>query len=166
MTDSRHSVSGVYERFAPQIYAWAYRLLGRHHDALDVMQDVFIKWITQCKQDEPQRPAGWLRRVTLNRAVDVARKRREPVDIERVKQNLPGSDAELDGGDLEILRSDVTGALRRLPEMQRTVLVAKVYDEMTFAEIAEELDISVSTAKTHYVRAVGSLRDRLRKRWL
>jgi len=166
MTDSGHSTSGIFERFAPQVYAWAYRLLGRHHDALDVVQDVFIKWTTQCRKDEPQRPAGWLRRVTLNRAVDVARKRHEPVDLELVGPRLASSDASPDDGDLDTLRSDVSAALRLLPEMQRSVLVAKVYDELTFAEVAEELDISMSTAKTHYVRALGSLRDRLRNRWL
>ena len=77
-----------------------------------------------------------------------------------------GSSATLDGGDREIFRADVSRALHQLPEMQRAVLVAKVYDDLTFAQISEELSISLSTAKTHYVRAVTALRDALRDRWL
>ena len=42
------------------------------------------------------------------------------------------------------------------------MVVAKVYESMTFAEIALELDLAVSTVKTHYLRALQSLRDRLR----
>jgi DNA-directed RNA polymerase specialized sigma24 family protein len=40
-----------------------------------------------------------------------------------------------------------------------------VYDEMTFAEIAAELSVAISTVKTHYLRAVQAVRDRLRPRW-
>jgi len=67
--------------------------------------------------------------------------------------------------DVETLRHDVTAGLAKLSDLQRSVLVAKVYDEMTFAEIAAELDVAVSTAKTHYLRAVRTIRDRLQSRW-
>ena len=56
-------------------------------------------------------------------------------------------------------------ALRKLTEIQRAVLVAKVYDTMTFAQIAAELDLAVSTVKTHYLRAVRALRNQLEPRW-
>ena len=35
----------VFEEHRDEVYRWAYRLVGRHHDALDVAQDVFVKWI-------------------------------------------------------------------------------------------------------------------------
>jgi RNA polymerase sigma-70 factor (ECF subfamily) len=166
MTDNRNSSSGLYEHFAPQVYAWAYRLLGRHHDAMDVVQDVFIRWTSQCARRRPDRPAGWLRRVTLNRAVDVARKRRDAADVASVEPEAAISTATFDGSDREVFRADVSRALHQLPEMQRAVLVAKVYDDLTFAQVSEELSISSSTAKTHYLRAVTALRDLLRDRWL
>ena len=67
--------------------------------------------------------------------------------------------------DRATLREDIAAALDRLTDVQRSVLVAKVYDEMTFAEIAMELSIAVSTVKTHYLRAVQAVRDRLRTKW-
>ena len=62
-------------------------------------------------------------------------------------------------------RQLIAAAMDKLSEVQRGVLVAKVYDEMTFAEIAAELDLALSTVKTHYLRAVRAVRDRLERRW-
>jgi RNA polymerase sigma factor (sigma-70 family) len=67
--------------------------------------------------------------------------------------------------DRATLREDIASALDRLSDIQRSVLVAKVYDEMTFAAIAAEMNVAVSTVKTHYLRAVQAVRDRLRPRW-
>jgi len=153
-----------FESFAGEIYGWAYRLLGRHHDALDVVQDVFIRWNRQCVRDTPQQPRGWLRSVTLNRSIDLIRQRRV---------NQPLSDAAAwraawpheAGPERDELRADVAVALEQLSDIQRAVLVAKVYDELTFAQIAEELDVAVSTAKTHYVRALARLGAELQPRW-
>ncbi len=157
-------VATRFEQHAQDVYGWAYRLLGRHHDALDVVQDVFLRWSKQCEQEVPSVPRGWLRRVTVNRAVDVVRGRRSD-------RGLVDDIAEADGAavadraiDEEALRADVAAALNRLTDVQRVVLIAKVYDEMTFAQIAAEHGVSMSTAKTHYLRAVRVVRDRLR-RW-
>lgn len=165
MSDDRGSTSNVYELYAPQVYGWAYRFLGRHHDALDVVQDVFLKWMAQCTRGTPDRPRGWLRRVTVNRAIDVARQRRETPEADIQVADRDGDEQALVRSDREVLREDVATAMQRLPEMQRAVLVAKVYDELTFAQVADELDISVSTAKTHFLRALTAMRERLRVRW-
>ncbi len=155
-----------FEQYAGEIYGWAYRLLGRHHDALDVVQDVFLRWDAQCAQQEPTRPHGWLRRVTLNRAIDLHRQRSavyESADLLPGQQSGQGDTAAR--LDQEVLRDDVATAFGRLSDVQRSVLVAKVYDDLTFAQIAAELELAVSTVKTHYLRAVQSVRDRLQRRW-
>ncbi|MGB2984378.1 MAG: RNA polymerase sigma factor [Phycisphaerae bacterium] len=160
-----------FEQYTGEVYGWAYRLLGRHHDALDVVQDVFLRWDAQCARQAPQRPRGWLRRVTLNRAIDLRRQRQttqEPQALACADSAQAETGGPSDVGtriDQEILRDDITVALDRLSEIQRGVLVAKVYDEMTFAEIATELNLALSTVKTHYLRAVRTVRDRLQRRW-
>jgi RNA polymerase sigma-70 factor (ECF subfamily) len=160
------SRSGGFEQYAGQVYAWAYRFLGRHHDALDVVQDVFLRWNQQCTQGLPLQPRGWLRRVTLNRAIDVSRKRQTDADPTLRAMEARSMVAEsVDMLDRATLRQDIASALDRLSDVQRSVLVAKVYDELTFAEIAAEMSLAVSTVKTHYLRAVQAVRDRLRPRW-
>lgn len=165
MSDDRGSTANVYELYARQVYGWAYRFLGRHHDALDVVQDVFLKWMAQCMRGTPDHPRGWLRRVTVNRAIDVARQRRERPEADIQVADRYGTEQALVRDDREVLREDVSTAMQRLPEMQRAVLVAKVYDELTFAQVADDLGIAVSTAKTHFVRALTAMRERLRARW-
>ena len=160
------SRSGGFEQYAGQVYRWAYRFLGRHHDALDVVQDVFLRWDQQCTRSRPSQPRGWLRRVTLNRAIDVCRKRQADVGPVADTMDLRAADeGAVEMLDRATLREDIASALDRLSDIQRSVLVAKVYDEMTFAAIAAEMNVAVSTVKTHYLRAVQAVRDRLRPRW-
>ena len=154
----------AFEAYRNEVYAWAYRLLGGHHDALDVAQDVFLKWVDQCRDAPPRNPRAWLRRVTIHRAIDyrranTSRRAREvgsPPSTVQVNDSLASR---------EELRSQVAYAMESLSEMQRSVLVAKVFDGLTFARISAELEIAVPTAKTHYLRAVAALRDRLGEQW-
>ena len=155
-----------FEQYHGEVYGWAYRLLGCHHDALDVVQDVFLRWDAQCTREAPARPHGWLRQVTLNRAIDLRRRRRtasDPGDNVIQQQAIRGDAAAR--LDQEVLRDDIAAALDLLSDAQRSVLVAKVYDEMTFARIGDEMGLAVSTVKTHYLRAVRTVRDRLQRRW-
>ncbi|MFQ5423688.1 MAG: RNA polymerase sigma factor [Phycisphaerae bacterium] len=157
-----------FDRYTGDVYGWAYRLLGHHHDALDVVQDVFLRWVEQCRSEMPSTPRGWLRRVTLNRALDIVRRR--ATSPMRMEGSLAASPAPAPAEtyehlDAAALRSDIADALAALTDMQRGVLVAKIYDGMTFAQIAEDLDIAVPTAKTHYLRAIRAVRERLAPRW-
>lgn len=156
------------DEHAAAVYGWAYRVLGRHHDALDVSQDVMLRWVKQSREEIPRSVRAWLRRVTVNRSLDLLRRRRpdESVDLNRRDEEIAGASVdEADAIDLRTLRGDIGAALLDLSDQQRSVLVAKTYDGMTFAEVAIELDISPSTAKTHYLRALRVLRDRLQPRW-
>lgn len=155
----------TFQDYANQVYGWAYRLLGRHHDALDVVQDVFLKWSQQCAADRPDKPRGWLRRVTLNRAIDLIRGRSAEAGPARIDTAGSPSPHLVEPLDASELRLDIAASLERLSEAQRAVLIAKVYDELTFSQIAEEMDLAVPTVKTHYLRALAGVRDRLRRRW-
>jgi len=104
----------------------------------------------------------------MNRAIDVRRgwsvTRRAQQSAARTEWAFEEARGEAEA-DEDSLRRDVAEALSDLTEMQRSVLVAKVYDEMTFAEIANEWGAAVSTVKTHFVRALQSVRLRLHPRW-
>lgn len=156
----------TFEPYTNDVYGWAYRLLGRHHETLDVVQDVFLKWTTQCNQSVPDHPKSWLRRVTMNRAIDVIRKnQRSPEHISDIDTNISSPVRSMDHAEQSELRQDIAMAIDRLTEQQRSVLVAKIYDGITFAQIAEEMKLAVSTVKTHYLRAIRVMRDRLQKSW-
>jgi len=157
--------TATFEDFQHDVYHWAFRLLGKHEDSLDVIQDVFLRWSEQCRRDPPSLPRPWLRRVTINRAVDRLREKR----AQRQKENIPVTEDSTQpasaSSDQEALRLDVAAALNRLTDLQRGVLAAKVFESQTFADIAAEYGVSMSTVKTHYLRAVRAVRDKLQPRW-
>ena len=154
----------TFQRYRHDVYAWAYRLLGRHHDALDVAQDVFLRWMRQMRQAPPDHPRSWLRSVTINRAIDLLRAPRpEALGAESVSVLHRADDrSEAEGDEL---RAAVAAAMTDLSEMQRSVLTAKVHDDLTFAQIAAEHGLAVPTVKTHYLRALRAVRDRLERDW-
>lgn len=154
----------AFELYRGEIYTWAYRLVGRHHDALDVVQDVFLRWIQNDDRSTLRNPRAWLRRVTIHRAIDFARSR--SADRKRERKSAKSEVGSFtDQTQQDELRADLVAALDKLSDMQRSVLIAKVFDGLTFARIAAEMEIAVSTAKTHYLRALTTMRHRLGNRW-
>ena len=143
-----------------QVYAWAYRLVQNHHDALDVTQEVFLRWWrTRRDGTALANPIGWLRRVTVNLAIDAIRSAaRDPVG------RSPQASVAVDSPDparTETARR-IAEALDALTDRQRCVVVAKAYDGCTFTQIAEQLGAAVPTVKTHYLRGLQTLRNKLR----
>jgi RNA polymerase sigma factor (sigma-70 family) len=166
--------SSAFQQHRDDVYRWAYRLLGRHHDALDVAQDVFVRWSQATGADSRdvkpsmlassqaafENPRAWLRRVTINRAIDVMRARTTAIALAEQPQLGPHITDDLERAEL---RQEITLALESLTDSQRSVLVSKVFDDLTFAQIAAEQGLAIPTVKTHYLRAVIALRDRLHR---
>ena len=94
---------------------------------------------------------GWVLRVTTNVAIDVVRRRRPNVVVAPV----PDSD------EATTLRLALVDALRRLPQRQREVVALRYLSDLTEADVAAALGISLSSVKKHTSRALASLRGRL-----
>ncbi len=150
------------EEYVGQVYAWAYRLLQNHHDTMDVSQEVSIKWLqAKDKGQRPANPVAWLRRVTINLAIDAIRvrtRKEQQAQVNQLEASTSGHAAELV---TQETARQITTALEFLTEQQRSVVVAKVYDGYTFAQIARQMELAVPTVKTHYLRALRKLRIKL-----
>jgi len=158
----------VFRRHRDEVYRWAMRLLGRHHDANDVVQDVFVRWFVAYRNDSPVNARSWLRRVTMNRAIDLIRQAERGRDAHAPLAVLRRDDVRCDPppADQAELREAILAALDTLTESQRDVLMARVFDDQTFAAIAHDQQVAVPTVKTHYLRAVRTLRDQFERRGL
>lgn len=159
MTSSAQ-VSDSFEVHRRSVYAWAFRLLGNHHEALDVTQEVFVKWWRAHREQRlPDNPVGWLRRVTINHSINVIRAESRTIDLQHVHRPVaitPPAEAER-----REAAACIADALQSVSEQQRGVLFAKVYDGCTFARIAQQMGLAVPTVKTHYVRALQAVRRKL-----
>jgi RNA polymerase sigma factor (sigma-70 family) len=123
----------------------------------DVVQDAFLKLVRQ--RTPPGDPVAWLYTVVRNGALDAgktARRRRlrESAAARPVRWFV---EPEVDGLDAET----AVAALRRLPEEQREVIVARLWGGLSFEQIGAVAGCSASTAFRRYGAGVDSLRRRL-----
>jgi RNA polymerase sigma-70 factor (ECF subfamily) len=156
----RPDVAACFETHRARVYRWAHALCGRHEDALDIVQEVFLRmWRKPPKLAGEPATVAWLRQVTSRVVIDRWRSQAARVTAQ------PYADVSRASGDEPLETRELTDRLRAaiegLSEQQRLVLIAKTYDRMTFRQIADELGIAVPTAKTHYLRALSAVRARL-----
>jgi len=131
----------------------AYRILGSSAEAEDVAQETLAKAYTRwwrIKGDAPR----WVSRVSANNAIDVWRK--------RSRQDLTDTDlVRAHDGEPIVERLALVDALSRLSRRQREVVVLRYLAGYPEADVAEILDCSVGTVKTHASRGLSSLRNTL-----
>jgi RNA polymerase sigma-70 factor (sigma-E family) len=140
----------------PRLYRTAYLMVGNHHLAEDLVQDVLARLYVSWPKIQGD-PHGYAYRAMANAAANRRRwAARHP------EQTLP--DREVGGvsaspEDSVVLRHDVVSALRQLPAQQRVIIVFRYYLDQTEAQTAQALQVSVGTVKSQHSRAVTKLRS-------
>ncbi len=156
------------ERHESRIHNLGYRLTGNSEDAMDLTQEVFLGVFRSLQRFRGEANfRTWLFRIAHNKAVDLNRKKK--------LLSLTGGLDE-DGGydglglsarpetepdqELAALQSNrrVLELLSRVPLEQRLVVELKIYQSLTFEEIAQMQEISVNTAKTRFYTALKKMR--------
>jgi RNA polymerase sigma factor (sigma-70 family) len=144
----------IHDRYAARLFAYARQMLsGSRADAEDAVQDVFIRAYSALRShDRPVALRAWLYRVAHNRCVDHLRRPAPPVDelAESMNGLTPDLLAQAERReDLRRLVADV----RRLPEQQRSVLLMREMEGLSYADLAEALGVTVPAVKSLLVRA-------------
>jgi RNA polymerase sigma-70 factor, ECF subfamily len=148
----------VFSELAPGLVLFARQWVRSAADAEDIVQDAFVKfWRRNHKIDN----RALLYATVRSTALDLIRR-----DSRRARREMEAS-ADVDLAtepefyvDDESQRALIC-ALGRLPCEQREVLVMKIWNELTFAEIAQALEISQNTAASRYRYALAALRKDL-----
>ncbi len=150
-------VSPSFERSFERLYRLAYRvafrILGDRGEAEDVAQETLARAVLRWSGLEA-RPEGWVSRVASNLAIDRYRRRARQRDV----RSGPIGVVDHRIGE----RTDLVAALRSLPRRQREVVVLRYLADLSEADVAEALDCSVGSVKTHASRGLAALRRRLR----
>ena len=165
----RDALGPLMARHYQRLYRIALSYLRNPDDALDAVQETFVKaYQNAARWDGSSEAVPWLTRIAVNHSIDRyrrARRRRatfEPMgesDHDETKATGAPSPEQRVAGQ-EIGRR-IAGALGRLPERQRAVFVLRHYEEMSLEEIAQSLGMSLGTVKSSLHRAVHRLRERL-----
>ena len=165
-TGSRERFVAVFRERYRDLYGLAYRLLGDHGEAEDVVQETFLRLDGHAVLDRPdEEVAAWLRRVCLNTAYNRLRGQRRATErldragrAERVDDEADASATPL----LDVLRAEqqqvVRRALASLPERQRACLLLR-HAGYSYAEIAATLDLAVGSVGVLLARGERAFRD-------
>jgi RNA polymerase sigma-70 factor (ECF subfamily) len=168
----RAALEELFRRYRLPAYRVAYRLLGHEADALDAVQEAFVKALTHLQSFQGRSTfKTWLMRVVSNAALDLGRQRgrRELVTLE-------GAPAEGNGGppsavvdparglEQADLRRLLQQALQSLPEAQRRTFVLHADGGLSYREVAEVLGISIGTVMSRLYYARQRLRAYLVQR--
>jgi RNA polymerase sigma factor (sigma-70 family) len=145
-----NSFEEFFRRLLPDAVRVAQRIVTRENEAEDVAAEAFARALVRWKRLErlPYRDA-WLLRTVTNVAIDVVRRRRDP---------LPEHDVPVDPAEAVVLRLALAAALERLPRRQQQVVALRYLAGWPTAQVAESLGISLNTVKKHNDRAMAALR--------
>ena len=153
----------IYDTHARALFAFLLNFTRSEADAGDVLHDVFVKLAERpVLIDGVRELRAWLISMAHRQAIDAARRRSTraraaEASAEQSPLFAPAEDA--DGG---AFRTAVAEALAELPEEQRAVVHLKIWEDMTFAQIADALAISANTAASRYRYALDKLEALLR----
>jgi len=165
----REALAPLMERHYQRLHRIVLGYLRDADEALDVVQETFVKAFTHAGSWQEQAEVGpWLTRIAVNKAIDRYRRGKhrwlaeQPLEQEGQESTFevedPSPERRVMGREL----ADRIGvAVRSLPERQRAVFVLRHYEEMSLEEIGQTLGLKLGTVKSTLHRAVHHLRERL-----
>jgi RNA polymerase sigma factor (sigma-70 family) len=143
----------IYQRYAKEVYNAIYRILQHTGEAEDILQETFVDAFENLDRlfSQPQ-PAAWLKRVGINKAIGLLRKRKHLLlDWET---DLPDSnEPALDEAGFEMQLAQVLYAIEALPIGYKTIVQLYLIEDIPQQEIAKMLGISHNTVRSQYFRA-------------
>ena len=172
LTGDAEAFGEIVRRWERRIFALTYGMLGREEDARDATQETFLAAFRNLRGFRGEaKVSSWLHRIAVNQCI--SRQRRTKVRSEAALEDeqekqastfampISHSPARVVEGRQETLA--VRRAINSLPIELRQVVVMKEFEELTFREIADALDLPLSTVKSRLYTALKQLQMRLQK---
>ncbi|MFE6282934.1 SigE family RNA polymerase sigma factor [Streptomyces sp. NPDC057877] len=145
----------------PVLLRTARSLTANPCDAEDLLQTALAKTYVAWERIEDHRALdGYVRRALLNTRTSQWRKRKvDEFACDELPEPEPVPGTAGDPAERQALHDAMWRAIMRLPARQRAMVVLRYYEDLSEAQTAEVLDVSVGTVKSAVSRALGKLRD-------
>ncbi len=159
-------------RWERPIFALAYRVIGREEDARDVVQETFLRAFRSIGGFRGQAKfSSWIYRIALNLCRDWIRKQKrtpvlqapEGVDVIELAADTGPTEPIEDLVARNAMSAVVARVMETLPDEQRTAIILKEYQGLTFQEIADLQGCPLSTVKTRLYQGLMVVRRELEK---
>ena len=154
----------LYDDHAQALFAFLLNFTRHEADTRDVLQELFVKLAQRPQLLEGVREErAFLLRLAHNQAIDLIRRRGTRVkQHEQLAGEMTLVFAPATEPDERAFRHALSDALGGLPEEQRAVVHLKLWEGLTFEQIAALLNIPLNTAASRYRYGLDKMRDRLR----
>lgn len=156
--------SFLVDRYSPQLYAVIRRMVYRHEEADDVLQDTFVKvWRYIGTFKGESKLSTWLYSIATNEALSHLRKekkmRRLPLTTEEYDlTQILMSDPYFDG---DLAEAQLFKAIDQLPEKQKLAFELRYFQDLPYKEISEITGTSEGALKANYHHAVKKIKKEL-----
>jgi len=154
------ALGGLFDLTSQRLVRYATTITRNQHDAEDAVQAALVKVATHLrKYCKAQQPWPYLLRMVRNESLLIARRKQRWSFAAHLPDLL--TRRLVDELEMEETYRAVWRALRSLPTSQAEVIVLKIWEEMTFAQIADILDLSSDTVASRYRYAMQKLTRKL-----
>ena len=168
----RSAFGQLVDLYKDKIFHLAYRMTGSRQEAEDIVQETFMRvYANLDKYDSRWKFSTWIFRIGNNLCIDRLRKRRPTWSLDAENPDADGGDgyAMLPTNDaspedrmvLSEMQKNIRDAIAQLPDKYRSVVVLRYLQDLSLNEIADILELPVSTVKTRLHRGRESLRRKL-----
>lgn len=153
--------SELYNRYKDKLYSFAMEMQDSPEKASDLVHDVFLKiWEQRSSLENKEIFSGYLYTMVRNFCIDHFRKSARESAINRKlaetgKENFETPESDLLYRDLQ---NKVQQAINNLPPRQKEIYILHREERLKYNEIAQKLNLSVSTVENHFSRAMVSIR--------
>jgi RNA polymerase sigma-70 factor (ECF subfamily) len=172
VSENPEAFGEIVNRWERKIFALCYGMLGREDEAKDAAQEAFINaYRNLSKFRGDAKVSSWLHRIAVNQCL--TKKRREKTRSETFLDEEKNEDEKFFVAPLkqspsrEFESNEKTRTVRQvinsLPEDLRQIVVMKEFEEMTFQEISDALELPLSTVKSRLYTALKQMRMKLER---
>jgi RNA polymerase sigma-70 factor (ECF subfamily) len=165
-----YSYDLLVKRYQRRIYFLAYRMVGSHETADDIAQETFIKAYFAIESFKIGHSFyTWLYRICMNLSINSLKRRRLVIPESQFKEEANPLERRGGGADpserfaLKEMEERIESAIDSLPPKYKAVLLLRVYEELSYEEIAETLEITEGTVMSRLFRARERMHELLKE---
>ena len=167
----KHSFRELFQLYEKYLYCLCYSYTQSQQDALDLVQEIYIKVFNNIKNFDDSLPFHpWIRKISVNTCLNFRRTIKNNIvslnksideDITLEDVLVSEDDVEDEIVNLEI-KDIIKSNLKEIPDKYRIIIVLRYYENLNYNEIAKLLDKPLGTVKTELYRAKALLKNKLK----